>query len=181
MSISAIAAVGQNFELGKGNDLIWRSKEDLAHFKEFTMGKALIVGAKTYLSMPPMKGRKVICIGRSFLGRSLRPKQETDVFIGKIETGSRFLDKVFLATRGYKVVLVGGAETYQSFAPFVTELVLTHFPYADPDADTYFPKDSYKELLEGAVNTRTLVDNIVVSSYYKANNDVGAEPMREVE
>ena len=48
MAICMIAAVGKNLELGKGNDLIWHFKDDMAFFKETTMGNSVIMGRKTF-------------------------------------------------------------------------------------------------------------------------------------
>ena len=52
MAICMIAAVGKNLELGKGNDLIWHFKDDMAFFKETTMGSSVIMGRKTFESLP---------------------------------------------------------------------------------------------------------------------------------
>ena len=52
MSISIIAAVGKNFELGKNNDLIWHFKEDMRFFKQTTMGHTVVMGRKTFESLP---------------------------------------------------------------------------------------------------------------------------------
>ena len=52
MSISVIAAVGRNYELGKNNDLIWHFKEDMRFFKQTTMGHTVVMGRKTFESLP---------------------------------------------------------------------------------------------------------------------------------
>ena len=58
--ISMISSVGNNGELGKGNKLIWHFKEDMKFFKETTMGHTVIMGRKTYESLPGMlKGREM--------------------------------------------------------------------------------------------------------------------------
>lgn len=62
-NLSLIAAIGQNMELGYQNDLIWRIKEDLQFFKEKTMGTYIIMGRKTYESLPKnLPGRKYIVL-----------------------------------------------------------------------------------------------------------------------
>ena len=50
--ITIIAAIGKNRELGKDNQLIWRIKEDMMFFKENTMGKPIVMGRKTFESLP---------------------------------------------------------------------------------------------------------------------------------
>ena len=52
MAICMIAAVGKNLELGKGNDLIWHFKDDMAFFKETTMGSSVITVSYTHLTLP---------------------------------------------------------------------------------------------------------------------------------
>ena len=58
MAICMIAAVGKNLELGKGNDLIWHFKDDMAFFKETTMGSSVIMGRKTFESLPKALPRR---------------------------------------------------------------------------------------------------------------------------
>jgi dihydrofolate reductase len=165
VKISAIAAVGDNWELGKENSLIWKSEKDLAHFKQYTMGKALIVGAKTYLSMPALSGRKVICVAGDFSERPIEAKQTGDVFVSEFEYNNNFIPQIIKESQGKEIVLIGGEETYKVFAPFVTELVLTRIPFSNADADTHFPKDSYKELLGRTANTRALTDILTIQTY----------------
>ena len=72
MSISMIAAVGRNLELGKNNDLIWHFKEDMKFFKNTTMGHTVIMGRKTFESLPKaLPGRKNIVL-------SLNPNYTAD-------------------------------------------------------------------------------------------------------
>ena len=64
--ISIIAAIGKNNELGKDNNLIWHIKGDLAHFKELTMHKKIVMGASTYKSLPKkLEGREYIILSKS--------------------------------------------------------------------------------------------------------------------
>ena len=52
MFVSMIAAIGKNNELGKNNDLIWHFKEDMKFFRETTSGSTVIMGRKTFESLP---------------------------------------------------------------------------------------------------------------------------------
>src|SRR4051812_12063124 len=62
--ITLIAAIGRNNEIGYLNKLLWRIPEDMKHFKEYTMGKVIIMGSNTYASIgcKPLPGRKSIVI-----------------------------------------------------------------------------------------------------------------------
>ena len=65
MNMTMIAAVGKNLELGKDNKLIWHFKEDMSFFKNETMGKPIIMGMKTYDSLPGLlPGRQHIVLTR---------------------------------------------------------------------------------------------------------------------
>lgn len=50
-NLTLIAAIGKNYELGKDNDLIWKIKEDMLFFKEYTMNKTIIMGSNTFYSL----------------------------------------------------------------------------------------------------------------------------------
>ena len=66
MSYSIIAAIGKNKELGVNNNLIWHLPQDLKFFKEITTGKTIVMGRKTFESLPRMlPNRKHIVISTS--------------------------------------------------------------------------------------------------------------------
>ena len=61
MNINLIAAIGKNNELGKNGNLIWNIKEDMKFFKNTTMGHPIVMGRKTFESLPKvLPGRKNI-------------------------------------------------------------------------------------------------------------------------
>jgi dihydrofolate reductase len=66
MIISLIAAIGKNNELGKGNDLVFRLPADMKHFRDTTRGHTVIMGRKTFESLPngPLPARRNIVITR---------------------------------------------------------------------------------------------------------------------
>ena len=67
VTVAAIAAMSKNFAIGKDNKLLWHIPDDFRHFKETTMGKPVIMGRKTYDSLPdrfrPLPGRFNIVVG----------------------------------------------------------------------------------------------------------------------
>ena len=63
--IVLIAAVAENGVIGRGNGLPWRLKSDMVHFRAITMGKPLVMGRKTFLSIGrPLPGRTTIVVSR---------------------------------------------------------------------------------------------------------------------
>src|ERR1700710_900098 len=73
-TISLIAAVPRNNAIGKGNELLWREVEDQKHFRKVTMGSPVIMGRKTWDSLPqrfrPLPGRRNIVLTRDAAWRA---------------------------------------------------------------------------------------------------------------
>ncbi len=141
MSISMIAAVGKNLELGKNNDLIWHFKEDMKFFKETTMGHPVIMGRKTFESLPKaLPGRRNIVI-------SSNPDYKTD----GAETVSSINEALEIAKKE-DVFIIGGGRIYKEFLPYADNLYLTEINAVCNDADTYFPRFNKSDYIKEIVN-----------------------------
>lgn len=143
MAISMIAAVGKNLELGKNNDLIWHFKEDMKFFKETTMGHPVIMGRKTFESLPKaLPGRKNIVI-------SANPEYKAD----GAEVVSSVEEAIKLAeTEDTDAFVIGGGRIYNEFLPYADNLYLTEINAECPDADTYFPDFNKSDYIKEIVN-----------------------------
>ena len=130
-NIALIAAVGRRGELGKDNGLLWRLPQDMAHFKETTRGHTVIMGRKTWDSLPPkfrpLPGRRNIVVTRQ--------KNESFSGAAAVNTAQQAFD---LIAPDEKTFVIGGAQIYAAFLPFAHELVLTEID-AEFHADTFFP------------------------------------------
>lgn len=127
--ISIIAAIGRNNELGKNNNLIWHIKEDLANFKNITMGKKIVMGANTYKSLPTkLEGREYI-----ILSQTLKEVEDAKVFRNFNELLK------YLNNLNEEVMVIGGASIYKLFLPYADKLYLTEIDDVS-DADAYFPE-----------------------------------------
>ncbi len=129
MILSMIAAVGRHGELGKNNALLWRLEGDLPFFKRVTMGKSVIMGRKTFCSLPKaLPGRKNIVITRDAdfcaPGAVCAPSPEAALRLCGGE------DEVFV---------IGGGQIYALFLPLADRLYLTEAQAEDPAADAWFP------------------------------------------
>lgn len=144
MSISIIAAVGKNNELGKKGDLIWHFREDMQFFKKATTGATVIMGRKTFESLPKaLPNRRNIVI----TGNPDYTAQSAEV-VGSIE-------EALEVTKAYKVFIIGGASIYKAFLPYADTLYLTEIDAECTDADTYFPdfdKSGYNREVLGHSN-----------------------------
>jgi dihydrofolate reductase len=133
-AIVLIAAVADNGVIGRGNDMPWRLKSDLAHFRALTIGKPVIMGRKTYRSIgKPLAGRTTIVVSRD------RAFAAPDVLVA---TG---FHAAIDAARGEAlrrsadtIVIAGGAEIYAQALPCADRLEITHVR-ASPEGDTVFP------------------------------------------
>lgn len=126
--VRLIAAVDRNMAIGKGNELIYHIKEDMKHFKDLTMGKAVIMGRKTFESLPngPLKGRRNIVITRN-----------RDYKADGAEVFSTFYEALF--TCKYDCFVIGGAELYKQAIKFADEVYLTEIDDQCDGADKFFP------------------------------------------
>lgn len=128
MSISMIAAVGRNLELGKGNNLIWHFKEDMKFFKETTTGSSVIMGRKTFESLPkalPNRKNIVITNNRDYVA-------DGGYVVNSIEKA--------LELAGDNAFIIGGGNIYSQFLPLADKIYLTEIDDECANADTYFPQ-----------------------------------------
>ncbi len=128
--LTLIAAVAKNGVIGKDNRLPWHLPADLRHFKALTTGHAVIMGRKTWESLPekfrPLPGRQNIVVTRN----------ATYAASGATVAGS--LPDAVAAAAGEEAFVIGGAELYQVALPLADRLQLTEID-AEFDGDTWFP------------------------------------------
>jgi len=128
-NLSIIVAIGQNNEIGKDNDLLWYISDDLKRFKAITTGNAIVMGRKTFDSLPKgaLPNRRNIVLSHQKL-----EIEKVDVF--------QNINDVLGATRNEEqVFIIGGASLYDMFIDKVDKMYLTKVD-ATLDADVFFPK-----------------------------------------
>jgi len=141
MRISSIAAIGENRELGKHNELIWPIRDDLKRVKELTTGHPIIMGQKTYESIGrPLPNRTNIVLT---LDTDFAP--EGCVTAYSLEDA---LEKA-RAVEDEEIFIFGGASVYKATIDIVDRLYLTYIHDTDTDADAFFPPyDAFTEVIE---------------------------------
>ena len=129
--LSIIVAISENNAIGKAGDLLCYLPDDLKHFKALTTGATVVMGKKTFFSLPrrPLPNRRNIVLTRdeSF-------QYENTEVAQSIEELQKML------TADEKVFIIGGGEVYRQFMPLATELHITHIHHTWEDADTFFPE-----------------------------------------
>ncbi|MBU2545168.1 type 3 dihydrofolate reductase [Patescibacteria group bacterium] len=129
MIISIIAAVADNMIIGKNNSLPWSLPADLEYFKKNTLGKPVIMGAKTFQSIGKiLPDRKNIIL--SF---------DKDYKVEGCATVTSIEDALKEVGENEEVMIAGGASIYKQFLPLANKLYLT-FIHHDFEGDTYFPE-----------------------------------------
>ena len=129
-----VAAVADNGVIGQGGDMPWRLAADLKHFRSLTMGRPVVMGRKTFISIgKPLAGRTTIVTSRD----------QALAIPGVVVTAS--LDHALAVARGDasrrgvgEIVIAGGADIYAQTMPLADRLEITHVR-ARPAGDTVFP------------------------------------------
>lgn len=126
--VALIAALDRNRAIGRAGDMPWHLPDDLARFKRLTLGKPVLMGRRTALSIGrALPGRRNLVLSRG--GDAPYPSQET----------VRSWDAAVAAAGAVELCVIGGGEIYALALPFATRLHLTEIATEAADADTWFP------------------------------------------
>ncbi|HEY5470981.1 MAG TPA: dihydrofolate reductase [Bacteroidales bacterium] len=127
--ISIIVAVSEDGGIGKDNELLWHISEDLKRFRRLTTGHTVVMGKKTWESLPrkPLPGRKNIVltdVPEEYFDSSITAYSIDDA-LGKCE-------------KDEEIFVIGGGSVYRQFMPIADRLYITHV-HKKAGADIYFP------------------------------------------
>jgi len=130
-TITLVAAVARDGAIGRDNALLWHIPEDMARFKAVTAGKPVVMGRKTWDSLPakfrPLPGRRNLVVSRS-----VHELHGAEVVAS--------LDAALAACADApEVCVIGGSDIYALALPRADKLALTEVDAAFPDADRHFP------------------------------------------
>lgn len=141
----AIAAMGEEREIGGGGQLLWKNARDLEHFRNLTEGHTVVMGSKTFDSLPrgALANRNNIVVTR----QRLLTRREGDVTFW--DANRLDLLKQALERGEREIVwIIGGEQLFRSTLDWWDEVVLTKFPGIYPFADTFFPPFEHRFNLE---------------------------------
>lgn len=126
-----IAALDGKGVIGNKGKLPWKISEDMKHFKELTMGHPIIMGRKTWESLPgALPGRQNIILSKSLT----EPMSPTAFVMDSLEKSLNTAEAA-----GYeKAYIIGGAQIYEQALPIIDKMEITHV-YGIHEGDTYFP------------------------------------------
>jgi dihydrofolate reductase len=128
--ISIIVAVSEDWGIGKDNELLWHISEDLKRFKRLTTGNTVVMGKKTWESLPrrPLPGRKNIVL-----------TDNPEEIIENAVTCYSIDDALSKCSPGEEIFIMGGGSIYRQFMPLADRLYISHVHKKAP-ADIYFPE-----------------------------------------
>jgi dihydrofolate reductase len=153
-TLALIASLDRRRAIGRGGALLWREREDLQHFRRVTMGCPVIMGRKTWDSLPerlrPLPGRRNIVVTRNAKWHATGGERAAS------------LDAALaLVAAADKAFVIGGAELYALALARADELVLTEIDAVFDGADAFFPdfdrqlfRETAREVRSGADGTR---------------------------
>lgn len=152
MRVALVAAVARGGVIGRDGSIPWRLPEDMARFREVTTGPPVIMGRRTWDSLPdrfrPLPGRRNVVVTR-------QPAWSAD---GAERAGS--LEQALqLAGEAEHVFVIGGAQLYAAALPLADELLLTELEL-DVQGDTVFPAVESGAFEEVARERHTSADGI---------------------
>ena len=137
--ISHVVAMSNNNVIGVNNKLPWQLKDDLEHFKEYTTGKIIIMGRKTFESI----GRPLPNIQNFVISSNLREVDGISIF--------QNLENAIIAAKKYnkdldsaqEIAIIGGGYLFRDSINYFNKLVLTRVD-CEIDGDVYYPKIDLK-------------------------------------
>lgn len=134
--ISAIVAADRNNAIGRGGDIPWHISEDFKRFKALTLGHPVIMGRRTWESLPkrPLPGRRNIVV-----------TSDSGYEAPGAEVALSPLDALGLCAADESPFVIGGASIYAALLPYCTRLFLTRVETEVEGADTYMPQIDDRE------------------------------------
>lgn len=130
MKIKIIAAIDENFAIGKGGDQLAYLSHDLKRFKALTLNSTIVMGRKTFEALPKgaLPQRRNIVLTRN-----------TEYKAPGAAVVHSIAELVKYAMNGEDLFVIGGGEIYSIFIELADELYLTRINHGFKDADTHFP------------------------------------------
>lgn len=128
--ISIIVAADENNAIGKNGDLLCHLPNDLKYFKKTTEGHAVVMGRKTFESLPK---------GALPNRRNIVVTHNKDLQFENCEMASSLTDAIALAGNEDEIFIIGGGSVYEQALPLADKLYVTRIHHEFEGVDTYFP------------------------------------------
>jgi len=160
--LTAVVAMARNRVIGDGEKLLWHLPGDLPRVKALTMGRPLIMGRRTYLSIGrPLPGRGTIVLTRQsdWSAEGVITADDLDVAIAK---AAAWIDED--SSREKEIIIFGGGEIYAAFLPRTDRIDLTEIDLA-PEGNATFPELNQAEWREVGRDNRPSDDAVPAHAF----------------
>lgn len=167
MKISLIAAIAENGCIGNENQLLWRISEDMQYFKRLTMGHCVLMGRKTYQSIPskfkPLEGRTNIILSTD-TDYSENGCSVFNTLSSAIEYAKHQKEK--------ELFIIGGAQIYEQTIELAETLYITRV-HEFFNGDAYFPSISFDEweLISSSIQKEEHILNYTFDTYKRKKSN----------
>lgn len=135
-TISIVAAIADNNAIGKKQQLLWHMPYDMKRFKDLTTGHAIIMGRKTFESLP----------------KGALPNRKNVVLTTLPEAGfmdsfacESMKDALDICEKEDEIFMIGGAMVYRQALKIADKMYITRVHHVFEDADTFFPEINFEE------------------------------------
>lgn len=149
--MNIIVAIDEQNAIGKGGDLLCHLPADLKHFKSLTTGHTVVMGSRTYMSLPrrPLPNRRNIVLTRQdanlFEGAEVVRSVEEILNLSVLNNRNRPNNTDISDIPDNEIFIIGGGQVYEQLLPYTDRLYITRICHAFPEADTFFPVISHNE------------------------------------
>jgi dihydrofolate reductase len=141
--IALVVAIGENGAIGRGGELPWRLSSDMRYFRKVTMGKPVIMGRRTFKSLPRvLDGRLNVVLTRDpgFVAPDA-------IMAHSLKEGLSAARASAERTGADEIMVIGGEDVFREVLPQAHRIYLTEV-HASPEADTWFPDFDKREWRE---------------------------------
>ena len=143
-TIALVVARAENGAIGRGGDLPWRLSTDLKQFRKLTLGKPVLMGRRTFNSLPRVLDQRVNIV----LSRDPNFEAPGALVAGYLEEGLAAAREAARAAGVDEIMVIGGDDVFRAVMPLAGRIYLTEV-HAAPDADVWlrdFDLDDWREV-----------------------------------
>ena len=157
--IAAIVAVDNDFGIGYNGGLLEHVSADLKLFKQITSGNTVIMGHRTWESLPkkPLPNRNNIIISSS-----LESPQDNSYSVMTLEEAITFIEH----NTSDDIFIIGGGSIYQQLLPWCEELYITKMYITHKQIDTFFPNINNKQEWEVVNKSPIMTENNIAFQFF---------------
>lgn len=151
--------MSENRVIGNKGSIPWKNSDDFKWFKEYTLGKTILVGSKTWKSLPVLPNRKILVLtNKDYYSWYSAAKD--------MATATVCWDEVNALSKTREIIVAGGAQIYSLFLPQITEFYVTHIEGVFK-GDTFMP--AFEHLFSKSEAIKEFKGGKVIK-YYGRNN-----------